>query len=67
MKLSIEMQKAIDNPATHNYLKMILKETEGKDICDILNDLEYAQLLCNNHLDETLKALGNKLDGSRIV
>ena len=57
MKLSKEMQEALDNPAVHNFLKDILKGAAGRDIVDVLHDLEFAQYLVNKHLDNTLENL----------
>lgn len=57
MTLSKEMKEAVDSPAVHNFTKMIIQEAQGKDICDILNDLEYCQHLFTKHMNDTLKRL----------
>ena len=58
MTLSKEMQEALGNPAVHNFTKMIIREAQGKDICDILHDLEYCQYLFTKHMNDTLSKLG---------
>ncbi len=57
MTLSKEMQEALDNPAVHNFTKVIIQEAQGKDICDTLNDLEFCQYLFTKHMNDTLKNL----------
>ncbi len=66
MALSKEMQAALENPAVHNFTKMIIREGSGKDICDVLHDLEYAQYLFNKHLNDTLKGLETILNGKKV-
>ena len=66
MTLSKEMQEALNNPAVHNYTKMIILEAQGKDICDTLHSLEYVTHLFKKHMDDTLKGLEVILDGDKI-
>ena len=67
MTLSVEMQQALANPAVHDFTKRIIQDGSTKDICDVLHDLEFAQYLFKKHLNDTLKALGDKLDGRKIA
>lgn len=57
MTLSSEMQEALDNPAVRNFTKMIIREARGKDICDVLRDLEFATYLFTKHMNDTLARL----------
>ena len=57
MKLSKEMQEALDKPAVHYFVKDILKAAVGRDIVDVLHDLEFVQYLTKKHLEDTLKNL----------
>ena len=66
MKLSKEMQAALDNPAVHNFTKMIINEAMDKDICDVLSDLEFVQYLFHKHIEDTLRGLKVKLDSEPI-
>ena len=66
MKLSKEMQEALDNPAVHDYTKMIILEAQGKDICDTLHNLEFATYLFKKHMDDTLKGLEAIQDGRKV-
>ncbi len=63
MELSTEMKQALDNPAVHYFVKDIIKAGIDKDICDVLNDLEYCQYLFKKHLDNTLAKLNDTLNG----
>ncbi len=63
MELSAEMKQALDNPAVHFFVKDIIKAGIDKDICDVLNDLEYCQYLFKKHLDDTLTKLNDTLNG----
>ena len=67
MTLSKEMQEALNNPAVHNFAKMIIREGASKDICDVLHDLEFAQYLFKKHLNDTLKGLEIVLDGRKVA
>ena len=65
MELSNEMKQALDNPAVHFFVKDIIKAGINKDICDVLNDLEYCQYLFKKHLDDTLANLNDVLNGKK--
>ncbi len=65
MTLSKEMQEVLNNPAVHNFTKMIIKEGSTKDICDVLHDLEFAHYLFTKHMNDTLQGLEAILDGRK--
>lgn len=67
MTLSKEMQEALDDFSVHDFAKMIIREGADRDIVDVMHDLEFAQYLFKNHLNDTLKGLETILDGRVIA
>ena len=52
------IQEALESPYVHNYAKEVLRLSEGRDIVDCINDLEYVTFLLTQKTDCALQELG---------
>jgi hypothetical protein len=60
MKYNYEAQKELilNNPATHNWVKELIKTLDSKDICDVLDNLEMVEDLFNLKSNDIILNMG---------